>query len=299
MRLLPALAFLSLASSLVASPLSSDAPSAFPTLPIWPEGKMPGKAVASPEVEVPIGDDNVLRIRNVSHPILTIVKPSPPLAGPTPAFVICPGGGYGILAYDKEGTEIAAWLASLGVTGIILKYRVPGNPDGALQDIERAVRLVRVHATEWNVDPKKVGVIGFSAGGHLCARLSTNFATDAYPALDDTDKESCRPDAVVLVYPAYLEKTQDKEHLGILAPGLPMSALIPPTLIVHNEDDPNFIAGSKLYHAALDEAGTPNEFALYPTGGHGYGLRCTKDAKDWPNRCKAWLEKIGFLPSSS
>ena len=259
------------------------------TLSVWPAGKMPGVGAKEPEKEQPSKGDGVVRLTDVSEPTLT-VYPAPKSSHPTPVMVICPGGGYSILAINKEGSEIAQWLNTLGITGIVLKYRVPGNRDGALQDVQRAVRLVRAHHKEWNLDTKKVGVIGFSAGGHLSARLSTSYETASYPAIDAVDKESSRPDFAVLVYPAYLNKD---EHL---APELPISAHTPPTLIIHSEDDKTFVPGSKIYDAALRANHVPHEFQLFVTGGHGYGLRCEKDARVWPERCHAWLTKIKILP---
>jgi len=256
-------------------------------IPIWPEGKMPGHAASEPEGPQSPEKTDATRITNISHPTLTLFQASKKGA-PNPAMIVCPGGGYSYVVYDKEGTEIAAWLNSAGITALVLKYRTPHNRDGALQDIQRALSLVRAHSSEWNIDPKRLGVIGFSAGGNLSAKASTHFDERTYPAIDEIDQQSCRPDFAVLVYPAYLD---DKE--GHVASDLNLKAKIPPTLIVHTEDDKTFVPGSKLYHAALDEAKVPNEFLLYPTGGHGYGLRCTKDAKAWPQAALEWLHKIG------
>jgi len=252
-------------------------------LPVWPAGKMPGVGATAPEMEAPAKGDGVVRLTNVSEATLTVFR-APSTTVPAPAVIICPGGGYQILAINKEGTEVAAWLNTLGITGIVLKYRVPNNRDGALQDIQRAVRLVRSRQKEWNIDPARLGVMGFSAGGHLCARLSTTFGTASYPPIDDVDRLDDRPDFAVLVYPAYLG---DK---GNLAPNLTVSGTVPLSFIAHSEDDQNFIAGSKLYVAALTAAKVKHEFALYPTGGHGYGLHSAKDAKAWPDRCAAWLK---------
>jgi acetyl esterase/lipase len=203
-------------------------------------------------------------------------------------MIVCPGGGYSYLCHDKEGTQIAAWLNSAGITALVLKYRVPNNRAGALQDVQRALSLARAQAAEWNIDPRRLGVIGFSAGGHLAAKASTLFAERAYPALDAVDRHSCRPDFAVLVYPAYLD-----DRKGQVSPDLNLKADIPPTLIVHSEDDRTFVSGSKLYHAALSEAKVPHEFKLYPTGGHGYGLRCTREARAWPQDALEWLHKVG------
>jgi acetyl esterase/lipase len=193
------------------------------------------------------------------------------------------------MVVDKEGTEIAAWLNAAGVSALVLKYRVPNNREGALQDLQRAVRVARAHAGEWNIDPKRLGVIGFSAGGNLAAKASAAFEDRMYAGIDDVDRQSARPDFAVLVYPAYLD---DKN--GHMAPDLNLQAKIPPTLIVHSEDDKTFVPGSKLYHAALDEAKVANELLLYQTGGHGYALHCTKEAQAWPQAALEWLGKAGF-----
>lgn len=260
-------------------------------LKVWPAGKMPGVGSAAPEMEAASKGDGVIRVTNVSEPTLTVF-PAPSTTFSTPAVIICPGGGYQILAMNKEGTEIAAWLNTLGITGIVLKYRVPNNRLGALQDIQRAVRLVRARREEWKINPTRIGILGFSAGGHLCAHLSTANSVASYPPIDQIDDMSDRPDFAVMIYPAYLA---DK---GRLASELTISGKTPPSFIAHSEDDRSYIAGSKCYIEALAEAKVPHEFALYPTGGHGYGLHCTKDAKAWPDRCAAWLQTIRVLPEN-
>ncbi len=260
-------------------PLAAQA--AVEPLSLWPAGQMPGLAAVPGAIKP--GSEKAA----VTTPTITIYPAS--TGKPAPAILVCPGGGYDHLAIDKEGIEIAKWLNSLGITAAVLKYRVPGNRDGALQDALRAIRLLRSRASDWNIDPTRIGAMGFSAGGHLSARLSTNFDHNAYPALDEIDRASARPDFVVLVYPAYLEVK------GQLAPELSLRAKIPPTLILHNEDDTAYIRSSKVYHAALDAAHIPNEFVLFATGGHGYGLRSTQDVKAWPDRCEKWLRKIGVL----
>jgi acetyl esterase/lipase len=204
-------------------------------------------------------------------------------------MIVSPGGGYGYTVIDKEGTEIAAWLNSYGFNALVLKYRTPNNRAGALQDAQRALSLARARAAEWNLDPQRLGIIGFSAGGNLAAKASTRFDERSYAAIDAVDEQSCRPDFAVLVYPAYLD---DKD--GHVSPDLNVNADVPPTLIVHSEDDQNYVPGSKLYAAALDAAKRPQEFLLYPTGGHGYGLHCERDARAWPNAAIAWLGKNGI-----
>ncbi len=258
-------------------------------VPLWPKGQMPGRGSTGPERELPARGDNVTRLTDINEPTITVFK-VPGTNKPTPAVIICPGGAYSILAYDKEGTEIAAWLNSIGITGIVLKYRVPGNQDGAFQDIQRAVRLTRRNASGWNISAHRVGVMGFSAGGHLCARLSTNADQSSYPKLDVVDEEKLRPDFAILVYPAYLSSAAGK-----LAADLPVSATTPPAFMVHTEDDKSFVAGSKIFHEALVAAKVTHEFFLCPTGGHGYGLRSDKEVAVWPKKCQAWLSKTGIL----
>ncbi|MFT3782090.1 MAG: sialate O-acetylesterase [Nibricoccus sp.] len=253
---------------------------------VWPEGKMPGSPATEAEADRPPKGDNILRITNISHPTATVFPASKKNA---PAMIVSPGGGYGYVVYDKEGVEVAAWLNSIGMTAVVLKYRVPNNRAGAMQDIQRALSLARTRAAEWNVDPKRLGVMGFSAGGHLSARASTAFDERAYSPIDDIDQQSCRPDFAVLVYPAYLGKD------GQVAAELKLKANVPPTLLLQAEDDKNFVAGTKIYRTALSEAGVRNDFILYPSGGHGYGLRCTKEARAWPEAALGWLRKNGFV----
>ncbi len=268
------------------------AQAAAPTVEVWPEGKMPGKGANAPEAEVP-RNDGFHRITNVSRPTLTLF-PAQRKAGAAaaPAMIVCPGGGYGYTVIDKEGTEIAAWLNSAGFSALVLKYRTPNNRAGALQDAQRALSLARERAAEWNVDPQRLGIIGFSAGGNLAAKASAPLEERSYPAIDAIDRQSCRPDFAVLVYPAYLDAPRDKVGAGHVAPDLNLKAKIPPTLIVHSEDDKTHVVGSKVYHAALDEAKVAHEFKLYPTGGHGYGLHCKGDARAWPDDTLKWLQKV-------
>lgn len=259
-----------------------------PTVEIWPEGKMPGKGASAPESEV-VRTDGFHRLTNVSNPTLTLF-PAPRKAGATdaaPAMIVCPGGGYGYTVIDKEGTEIATWLNSAGISALVLKYRTPNNRAGALQDAQRALSLARAKGSEWNVDPKRLGIIGFSAGGNLAAKTSAPLEERSYAPIDGIDEQSCRPDFAVLVYPAYLD-----DKAGNVAPDLNMKAHFPPLLIIHTEDDKTHVVGSKVFDAALTEAKIPHEFKLYPTGGHGYGLHCEKDAKVWPEETLEWLKKV-------
>lgn len=250
---------------------------------IWPVGKMPGAGAKEPEADMPDRGDGVRRITNVSTPTLEVFPASRKNA---PAVIVSAGGGYSYVTYNKEGTEIAKWLNANGITALVLKYRTPNNRGGALSDVQRAIRLARANAKQWNVDPKRLGVMGFSAGGHASARASTDFDNVSYAAIDDVDKKSARPDFAMLIYPAYLEKD------GKIAAELNLQARIPPTLIVSTEDDKSFVLGCKIYHAALDEAKIANKFLLYPTGGHGYGLRSDKAVKTWPEDALAWLRSV-------
>lgn len=261
---------------------------ASPALDVWPEGKMPGKGAKEAEAEVP-RKDGFHRITNVSRPTLTLhaVTGSSALA---PVIIVCPGGGYSYTVIDKEGTEIAAWLNSKGIAALVLKYRTPNNREGALQDVQRSISITRAKAAEWKIDPKRIGVIGFSAGGNLAAKASNRFEERSYPAIDEVDRQSCRPDFAVLVYPAYLD---DKK--GGVAPDLNLKVNIPPTLIIHSEDDKTHVVGSKVYHTALEAAKIAHEFKLYPTGGHGYGLHCEREAKVWPEDALKWFQQIGVL----
>ena len=255
------------------------------TIELWPEGKMPGHGADAPQALHSPERTDATRVTNVSRPTISFFPVEKKNA---PAMIVSPGGGYTYTVVDKEGTEIAAWLNKNGIAAFVLEYRSPGNRDGAFQDIQRALSTVRSRATEWHIDPKHLGVIGFSAGGHLSARASNDFDKRSYPAIDAIDQQSCRPDFAVLVYPAYLD-----DGKGHLSTNLNPQADIPPTLIVHSEDDKSFVAGSKLYDAALTEAKRPHQFLLYKTGGHGYGLHCEREAKAWPDDTFTWLNKIG------
>lgn len=242
-----------------------------------------------------VGGESVLRITNVSEPTLTIY-PAPEEVATGTAILICPGGGYEILAYDLEGDEVCEWLNNIGITAVLLKYRVPRRAglekhEAPLQDLQRAMGYVRTHAEELNIDPERIGVMGFSAGAHLSAMLSTNFSKRTYPPVDNADKTSCRPDFCLLVYPAYLHGENFQ-----LAPELKVSSGTPPTLIIQTEDDKSFIDSSLFYYYALKEAGIPASMHLYSKGGHGYGLRDTgTPVNEWPDRAEDWFHEIGAI----
>ena len=271
---------------------------------LWP-GEVPGETASLPPESDPtkpkvdlVAGRPIDRLGNVSNPTITIYKPDP--AKDTGAAVlVCPGGGYYILTMDLEGTEVCAWLNSIGVTGVLLKYRVPrreGRPFylAPLQDAQRAMGLVRSQAAALGIDPHRLGVLGFSAGGHLSAALSNNHDTRTYPAIDATDQVSCRPDFCVLVYPAYLNI---KGPYDGIAPELPASSTnTPPTFIVQAQDDFDYLDAGLTYYLALKQAKVPAELHLYPRGGHGYGLRRTADmVTTWPDRAADWLNASGWL----
>ena len=266
------------------------------TMDVWP-GDVPGeKGDIGPEKVQPPKEEEepVTRVTNVSRPTITVYKPLQETNTRT-AVVICPGGGYNILAIDKEGQEVAAWLNSIGVTGIVLKYRVPRRKDrpkhlAPLQDAQRAMGLVRLHAEEWGIDPERIGILGFSAGGHLSAAASTNFGKRHYGEIDQADKLSCRPDFAVLVYPAYLMEG------GSLAPEIRTSPRTPPAFFVHAGDDRISSENSIAMYLALKRAKVPAELHVYADGGHGFGLRPSRHAcSTWPQRCEQWMKGRGLL----
>jgi acetyl esterase/lipase len=240
----------------------------------------------------------VVRLGNVSVPTLTLYKPKGKSTGT--AVVVFPGGGYNILAIDLEGTEVCDWLNSVGVTCLVLKYRVPGTgpyPKSAagLQDAQRAMGLVRQHAVEWGIDPHRIGVLGFSAGGHLAAAISTHFDKRLYDAVDAADSLSCRPDFAVVVYPGYL--ALDNKNFAT-NPEINPTADTPPTFIVQAEDDPVHVENATNYFLQLKNAKVAAELHIYAQGGHGYGLRRTAlPVTTWPESAEKWLRTIKMLPA--
>lgn len=272
------------------------------TLTLWP-GMPPGETA-------PVGEEKdfskpgeglvagrpLIRLGNVSKPILEVFRPAKEKDTGT-AVVIAPGGGYSILAWDLEGEEVAQWLNTLGVTGIVLKYRVPDHPKEGphvrpLQDAQRAISLVRSKSKEWGLDPDRIGILGFSAGGHLSAATLTNSDRRAYEPVDEADRTSCRPSFGVLIYPAYLT---NKEGTA-LAPDIRVSKDTPPVFFTHASNDPISSENSVQMYLALKRAGVPAELHIYPTGGHGYGLRPTEETvTTWPQRCADWLKRQGLL----
>ncbi len=246
------------------------------------------------------GGKAVIRIGNVSSPTLTLYAPKGANTGA--AVVVFPGGGYRILAIDLEGTEVCDWLNSTGINCILVKYRVPvagpyPKSSAPLQDAQRAVGMVRSHAAEWHIDPNRIGVLGFSAGGHLAAALSTHFDQRLYDLIDAADKLSCRPDFAVIVYPGYLAV---EEQNFAPNPEIHPTAQTPPSFIVQAEDDPVHVENAVVYFMALKNAKVPAELHIYAQGGHGYGLRRTAlPVTSWPQSVETWLHTIDVLPCGS
>jgi acetyl esterase/lipase len=255
--------------------------------------------------ESPILGGPTKLITNVSRPTLTIYRPTKERNTGT-AMLICPGGGYHNLFWELEGEEVAAWLNSLGMTGIILKYRCPRRPGdvqgepplGPLLDAQRAVSLVRSRSADWGIDPKRIGMVGFSAGGHLALATATSFAKRLYEPIDSIDQVSCRPDFAVLCYSGYL-KAKGKDEI---APGIRIPADTPPILLTHSSDDKiSEPEHSVIMYLALKRAGVSTELHIYATGDHDFGVRQNdKLPSSWPQLCVNWLCSQGLLkPSSS
>ena len=253
---------------------------------IWP-GNVPGETeTKAAPVQTPDTTHGVIRLTDITDPTLRICKPAHPNGA---AVVICPGGGYQILAINLEGDEIGHWLSELGYTAFVLQYRVPDKQVGALQDIQRAIRIVKSRAKEWQVNPEKVGVMGFSAGGSLSARISTLYNSDSYTKIDAADDVSARPAFSMLIYPAYLD--QGDNHS--LTPELKINAQTPPMFLFATADDP-YSNSALVIAGALREAKVPVELHFYAKGGHGYGLRKGNAAGEtWPLLAAKWLEKYG------
>jgi acetyl esterase/lipase len=277
------------------------------TLPLWPKGAPGATAENAPaEVDITTAKDDLIagkpliRLGNVSTPTITLYKPAK-ANGAVPAVVVFPGGGYHILAIDLEGTEVCDWLNEAGLACVLLKYRVPASgpypkSPAALQDAQRAVGLVRQKAEEWGIDAKRVGVLGFSAGGHLAAAISTHFDKRLYDHVDAADDTSCRPDFAVVIYPGYLALEDQNMATN---PEIKPTAETPPTIIVQAEDDPVHVENATNYCLQLKQAKVPAELHIYAEGGHGYGLRRTSlPVTAWPLLVEKWLHTIKILASA-
>jgi acetyl esterase/lipase len=278
-------------------------------LPIWPGIAPNARRLKGPEVSGTVvdaaGNKSLVAgkpwvyVDRVSQPTMTVYSPQVRNTGA--AVVVFPGGGYDILAIDLEGTEVCDWLTSKGITCVLLKYRVPCVKVGpyrdcptALEDAQRTVGLVRFQAVKWHIDPRKIGVLGFSAGGHMVASISTHFEKRLYPVVDAADKESCRPDFAVALYPGHLAASSKNFALN---PDIKVTSRTPPTFLLQAEDDPvDPVQNSRVYYSALRKAGVPAEMRLYPKGGHAFGLRPTElPITRWPQLVETWLATIGII----
>ncbi len=278
-------------------------------IPIWPGAIPDARTAKGAEVSRTVVDPSGrpklvggkpwIYVDSVSQPTITVYSPVSRNTGV--AVVVFPGGGYNGLAIDLEGTEVCDWLTSRGISCVLLKYRVPCVKTGpyrdcrtALQDAQRAVGLVRFRAAQWHIDPHKIGVLGFSAGGHMVASLSTHFETRLYPAVDAADRESCRPDFAIALYPGHLAVPERK---FVLNPDIRVTSRTPPTFLLQAKNDPvDPVESSIVYAAALKKGGVPVEAHLFAEGGHAFGLRPTRyPITRWPALVERWLGRIGMI----
>jgi acetyl esterase/lipase len=274
-------------------------------IPIWPgtppdAHPAPGPEYHTNETANLIGGKGVDLVYNVSQPTMTVYSPKGD-KNTGAAVIVFPGGGYQILAIDLEGTEICDWLNSKGITAVLLKYRVPNHKEGpygeapmALADAQRTISLVRSKAANYRIAPNRIGVIGFSAGGHLVAATSTQFKKRSYAPVDAADKQSCRPDFAIACYPGHMWNEETPFELN---PHITVTTNTPPTFIVQAEDDPtDSVNHSLIYYTALKKANVPAEMHLFAHGGHAFGVRPTKNpVTHWPTLAETWLRTIGMI----
>lgn len=282
------------------------------TLPLWPEGKVPNYQKTDETEKSDTAD--IVRISKVQNPEIAVFLPSKKNATGQ-AVVICPGGGYGILAYDWEGTDIAKWLNSKGITAIVLKYRLPNSKSNIvphkspLMDAKRAIKIVRANADKWNLKKNQIGIMGFSAGGHLASTAGTHFDNSQTNSPDSIEKWSSRPDFMVLVYPVItmskavmhsgsrdnlIGAKLDPQLANFYSNELQVTKQTPPTFLVHATDDSGVpVENSLLFYRALKDNGVPAELHVYPKGGHGFGLALgIEETESWTDRCIDWLRSL-------
>ena len=283
------------------------------TVKLWPDG-IPGTIANNDYKEVSTVENGIItRWIKVTDPSLTVLLPSKEKATGT-AVLICPGGGYGALAFNHEGNAIAKWLNDNGIAGIILKYRLPSDlimkdkSVGPLQDAQEAMRIIRRNAASWNINPTKIGVIGFSAGGHLASTLSTHFDEKVYEVKDNT---SARPDFSILMYPVItmdasfthmgsrknlIGENPSEEAVRHFSNELQITEKTPPSFIVHSADDKTVpVKNSMMYYERLVKFNIPSELHIFQKGGHGYGLAVNRETQSaWPELCLKWLKASGF-----
>ena len=274
-----------------------------PYIQIWPNGKMPGKT--TPGAETMKGQFHKGKefqgfvIENVSTPTLQFFKADSDK--PTAAIIVCPGGAYRSHQYGHEGVDIARHLSEAGVSAFILKYRVPNefnDKDRVYMDAQRAIRIVRQNAKKWNIDPDKIGFMGFSAGGHLSAWMSTNYDKQTYNPIDAADKLPVKPNFAALVYPAWLNAKNGKEQLLSIANDIPVTKDTPPAFIVHNIKDKDFYRGSIAYFLALEENQVPVDIHMFYEGGHGHGMhKRNKPIDQWFPIFIEWLKFNKLAPN--
>lgn len=270
------------------------------TLPLW-NGEVPGEAGQNiGEEKANDRDKNgIIRITNVTKPTITHY-PAPADKATGAAVIVAPGGGYSILAYSHEGTDVCTWLNEMGVSAILLKYRTPRRKNLAkhhapLQDAQRAVSLVRSKAAEWKIDPKRIGFLGFSAGGHLTATVLTSDGSVTFPK-EKVDQHSPIPNFGVLIYPAYLKDPKDQNKL---VPEVAVDKNTPPCFLVVGHEDSRFVEGSALFYLAMQRAKRSCELHIFAKGGHGFGMKpITQRIGQWPQSAGAWMKEMGFLESS-
>jgi len=280
---------------------------------LWPDG-IPGAIMNDNYIEkATLNEGLVTRFEKVTEPALFVYLPPAEKSTGT-AVLICPGGGYSVLAFDHEGHAIARWLNDNGVAGIILKYRLPSDlimedkSIGPLQDAQEAIRTIRRNTVEWNIDPGKIGVIGFSAGGHLASTLSTHFAESVYGVKDTI---SARPDFSILIYPVItmnesfthagsrknlIGENPSEEAIKHFSNELQITGKTPPAFLVHSADDDAVpVKNSTIYYEGLVKYSIPSELHVFQKGGHGYGLAVKQDTQSaWPELCLRWLKTSGF-----
>jgi acetyl esterase/lipase len=263
---------------------------------LWP-GNVPGEQGGAAE-ETITGNRGSRQVTNVSRPTLSVFRPSKEQNSGA-AVIIAPGGGYRFLSWDHEGEDVATWLNKIGITGIVLKYRVPQrseHPRYPLQDAQRAISLVRINVKEWDLDEKKIGLLGFSAGGHLTGVAATKFDQRAYEPVDEADKLSCRPDFAVMIYAGGILQRAS----GELISDIRVTKDAPPTFLAHCSDDRGSAEQSALMYLALKRAGVSAELHIYATGGHGFGMRQSKNpVSQWPTRCEEWMRSQGILAAAN
>lgn len=292
MKLLLSICYIAIIACVIAKPKED--------VVLWPNGA-PGEGgyeISSETTILPKNNSDVLRVTNVSIPTIKYF-PAPQELSNGSAVLVCPGGAYNILAIEHEGTDVCEWLNSIGVHAILLKYRVPRRQDrekheAPLEDAQRAMGVIRSNSKKWGIDPSKIGILGFSAGGNLAVMASTSFESRIYSKLDRFDEFSCRPDFTILIYPAYLV---DRKERKVLFPEIKVTSDCPPFFIAHTGDDHVPAEGSALLYLKLEKMGViGNELHLYSFGGHGYGIKKTnKVVSSWPERVESWMKSLNFL----